>query len=186
MPPSSLPLAALAALGATVAALGAPVVAPAAPPPASGSGSASDRPAAVAGRWSWPLDPQPRVLRGFDDVSRYAAGHRGVDLSAQDSQQVLAPADGTVAFAGPVAGRGVLVLAHADGLRSSYEPVTATAPVGTVVRAGDVVATLAAGPAHCAGPCLHLGLRRGEDYLDPLGWLRRARPPVLLPLGRAG
>jgi len=81
----------------------------------------------------------------------------------------------------------VLVLAHADGLRSSYEPVAPGVAVGTDVRAGDVVATVAAAPAHCeAVACLHLGVRRGETYLDPLSLLRPADPPVLLPLGRPG
>jgi len=181
-------LATLAALTAAGAALAAVAVAPAAGPPAPTSPRiAPSTGLAPAARWAWPLVPRPAVLRGFDDVGRYAAGHRGADLAAVAGQAVLAPAAGTVVFAGAVAGRGVLVLAHADGLRSSYEPVVASAPVGTVVRAGDVVATLAAAPAHCgATACLHLGVRRGETYLDPLLLLLPAVAPVLLPLGRPG
>jgi len=35
---------------------------------------------------------------------------------------------------------------------------------------------------HCAGtPCLHLGARRGRDYLDPLPLLAHG-PVVLLPV----
>ena len=179
-----------ALLSAATASLAAAVVLvpPQAPSTASPALSPSPSPTAVpAARWAWPPAPRPDVLRGFDDVGPYAAGHRGVDLAAAPGQPVLAPAEGTVVFAGAVAGRGVLVLAHPDGLRSSYEPVEPVAAVGTRVGAGDVVAGVAAAPAHCgAVTCLHLGVRRGEAYLDPLQLLRAADPPVLLPLGRPG
>ncbi|NAZ84260.1 peptidoglycan DD-metalloendopeptidase family protein, partial [Kineococcus sp. R8] len=155
---------------------------------ASAAGPGSAGPAARAGpRWAWPLAPQPVVRRGFDDVGRYEAGHRGVDLVASAGAPVLAPTAARVVFAGPVAGRGVLVLLHPDGLRSSYEPVVDAAAVGTLVLAGQTVARVAAAPAHCgATACLHVGVRRGEDYLDPLLLLAPADPPVLLPLGRPG
>ncbi|MGI4896708.1 MAG: murein hydrolase activator EnvC family protein [Janthinobacterium lividum] len=192
MPSSSLSLTAFATAGLAATAITVTPVTGgslAAPSPLASSRSMAGTVAAV-GRWRWPLQPQPRVLRPFDDVSRYAAGHRGVDLSAGVDQQVLAPADGTVTFAGQVAGRGVLVLMHGgqdgEGLRTSYEPVVPVVAQGTAVHTGDVVATVAAGPAHCSQPCLHLGLRRGRAYLDPLDWLEPATPPVLLPLGRPG
>ncbi|NAZ88824.1 peptidoglycan DD-metalloendopeptidase family protein [Kineococcus sp. T90] len=132
------------------------------------------------------MSPRPVVLRGYDEVARYAPGHRGADLAAATGQAVLAPAAGVVVFAGPVAGRGVVVLEHAGGLRSTYEPAAATVPVGARPARGEPFAVVAPG-AHCGqGPCLHLGVRRGEDYLDPLALLGPAGPPVLLPLGRPG
>ncbi|WP_432501326.1 murein hydrolase activator EnvC family protein [Kineococcus arenarius] len=183
---AALTAAAAAALLAASSSAG-PAADPARPPGAVGSPASASPPAPGAGaRWSWPLHPRPVVLRGFDDVARYAPGHRGVDLAAEPGQQVLSPAPATVAFSGPVAGRGVVVLEHAGGLRTSYEPVLAGVPVGTRLDAGEAFAALGAG-AHCPdAPCLHLGLRRGEDYLDPLALLAPAGPPVLLPLGRAG
>ena len=33
-------------------------------------------PPTSAPRWVWPVEP-PRVVRGFDDVGPYEAGHRG-------------------------------------------------------------------------------------------------------------
>nr|WP_276612084.1 M23 family metallopeptidase [Kineococcus vitellinus] len=122
-------------------------------------------------------------MRGYDEVGRYAAGHRGADLAAAPGQPVLAVAAGSVAFAGPVAGRGVVVVAHADGSRTTYEPVVASVAAGQAVQRSGVLGAVAAAPAHCALPCLHLGLRRGEAYLDPLARLRGGAP-VLLPLGR--
>ncbi|GAB3459323.1 hypothetical protein GCM10027519_18930 [Kineococcus endophyticus] len=136
----------------------------------------------TARSWTWPVDPH-RVVRTFDDVGRYEAGHRGVDLAAAPGATVVAVAAGEVSFAGAVAGRGVVVVAHPDGLRTTYEPVDAVVRPGQAVTAGTPLGTLAALPLHCPAACLHLGLRRGETYLDPLSRLRET-PPVLLPLGR--
>lgn len=105
-----------------------------------------------------------------------------MDLGGEAGQSVLAPADGRVTFAGTVAGRGVVVVAHVEGLRSTFEPVRAQAVVGTAVRAGDPVAVIAETPGHCApATCLHWGVLRGDTYLDPLSFLTR-RPIVLLPV----
>jgi murein DD-endopeptidase MepM/ murein hydrolase activator NlpD len=96
---------------------------------------------------------------------------------------VLAAGAGRVTFSAVVAGRGVVVVTHPGGLRTTYEPVEQRAPVGTVVAAGDALGHLGARAGHCgARPCLHWGLRRGAEYLDPLTVVGRG-PPVLLPLG---
>ena len=95
-------------------------------------------------------------------------GHRGVDLAAEAGTPVQAAAAGTVAFAGVIAGRGVVVVSH-GALRTTYEPVTAAVATGQHVEAGTMLGSLQAGHPSCApASCLHWGLRRGEDYLDPL------------------
>lgn len=111
------------------------------------------------------------VVEGFDppDV-RWAAGHRGVDLAAAPGAQVVAPAAGVVAFAGLVAGRPVVVVDHGV-TRSTLEPVAASVPVGTRVDGGEAVGVLVAGHACAASACVHWGLLRGEEYLDPLSSL---------------
>lgn len=131
----------------------------------------------------WPLDPAPAVVRSFHaPPTPWSPGHRGVDLIATGGQPVLAPRAGRVTFVGVVAGRGVVVVTHPGGLRTSYEPVVAGPPVGTVVGRGDRIAVLAATPGHCApASCLHWGLRRGDVYVDPL-LLVGAGPPVLKPV----
>ncbi|MFF2569206.1 M23 family metallopeptidase [Streptomyces sp. NPDC058084] len=134
----------------------------------------------------WPIGPpRPDVLRGWEPPpGPYAAGHRGIDLAAPPGTPVVAPAAGTVSFAGPVAGRGVLTLTlHGTGtppLRTTYGPVDPLLPAGTAVRAGEVVARVTEG-GHCAAPCLHWGLLRGESYLNPLGLMRHG-PSRLLPV----
>lgn len=133
--------------------------------------------------WIWPLSPPHVVSRPFQPPpTAYGAGHRGVDLVGATGDPVRAAGAGVVSVAGPLAGRGIVVVAH-GGLRTTYEPVTASVQVGETVDAGDVLGQLEAGHAGCpVAACLHWGLRRGEDYLDPLTLVGRGRVR-LLPLG---
>ncbi|NLF04417.1 MAG: M23 family metallopeptidase [Actinomycetales bacterium] len=152
----------------------APTVA-AAPPETSSTAATS--------AYAPPL-PRPLALhRGFDPPAvRWGSGHRGVDLAASTGSSVLAPGAGTVSFAGTVAGRGVVTVAHPDGLRSSVEPVAAEVAVGDVVHAGDPLGRLDSAQSHCApSSCLHWGVRDAHGYVDPL-LLLRGGPTVLLPL----
>ena len=115
----------------------------------------------------WPLDDPATIVRGFNPPAlRWNAGHRGVDLAARLDAPVRSAAAGTVRFAGQIAGRGVVVVDHGS-VRTTYEPVTPKVRVGTAVVAGQVIGRLGAG-SHCPGTCLHWGLRRGAEYLDPL------------------
>ncbi len=140
--------------------------------------------AAEEGPWGWPLPgSSPDVARPFaPPESRYGAGHRGVDLVATPGAPVLAAGAGRVSFAGLLAGRGVVVVVHGS-LRTTYEPVTASVPVGASVALGDALGTLEPGHLGCpAAACLHWGLRRGEQYLDPMRLVERG-PVRLLPVG---
>jgi murein DD-endopeptidase MepM/ murein hydrolase activator NlpD len=138
-------------------------------------------------RLDWPLRPPPTVVRGFDAPSPdWNPGHRGVDLSGAPGQQVYAAGDATVVFAGPLAGRTVVSLAHPGGLRTSYEPVRTVVRVGQRVTAETVIGELVAGHAGCrAAACLHWGAMwgpaSGADYVDPLGLLK-STPIRLKPL----
>lgn len=132
--------------------------------------------------WQWPLvgggGSPPTVVRPFDPpLHRWLPGHRGVDLDARGSTQVLAAGPGTVIFAGVLFGEGVVVIEH-HGVRTTYEPVRASVHAGDAVVAGTPIGTLAAG--HCpTGACLHWGLvsghGRGVRYYDPLLLVGRVR-----------
>jgi murein DD-endopeptidase MepM/ murein hydrolase activator NlpD len=161
--------------GGRTATAGGPVVSPAGLSPAS--------------RWQWPLEPAPAVVRRFRaSPTLWGAGHRGVDLAARVGQPVLAAAAGVVTFAGVVAGRGVVAVTHAGGLRSTYEPVRGDVVVGARVSAGQPIGVVEGTPGHCSPvTCLHWGAVRGSGhaarYVDPLAMLGvDLSPPVLLPL----
>lgn len=131
---------------------------------------AAAAPWASAPVWVAPLGMPPVVTRGFDPPpDRFAAGHRGVDLGGASGAAVLAAGDGVVVFAGMVAGRPVVSIAHPDGLRTTYEPVEPAVRAGQPVSRGTVIGRVLTGHAGCpVQACLHWGLRRGEVYLDPL------------------
>jgi len=139
----------------------------------------------VVTSFGWPVAP-PAVVRPFDPPARpWLPGHRGIDIAAPPSVVVRAAGAGTVLFAGTIAGRGVVSVGHAGGLRTTYEPVTATVDLGTVVVRGDPIGRLEAGHHGCPqAACLHWGLRRGPLYLDPLALLGLGRVR-LLPLDQA-
>nr|WP_116076396.1 M23 family metallopeptidase [Asanoa ferruginea] len=117
-----------------------------------------------------PLEPPLRVTRRFDGPPRpWLPGHRGVDLASAPGATVWAAGLGEVVFAGPVAGRSVVSIQHPGGLRTTYEPLTPVVRRGDQVAAGDPIGTLDAGHPGCpAAACLHWGLRRDAEYLDPL------------------
>ena len=96
---------------------------------------------------------------------------------------MYAAAAGTVVFAGELAGRPVVSIAHPGGLRTSYEPVLASVRAGQRVDAGTMLGELQAGHAGCAAAaCLHWGAMWGPasraDYVDPLGLV--ASTPIRL------
>jgi murein DD-endopeptidase MepM/ murein hydrolase activator NlpD len=133
----------------------------------------------------WPLMPTHAVVRGFDPPDDpWGSGHRGVDLLGTVGQQVGVALAGRVVFAGPLAGRGVVVVTHGD-TRTTYEPVAATVGVGEVLAKGEGLGTLELAGSHCfPRACLHWGWLRGESYLDPL-LLVGGGPIRLLPLWRS-
>ncbi|WP_442945553.1 peptidoglycan DD-metalloendopeptidase family protein [Nocardia sp. SSK8] len=145
--------------------------------------------AVEAGDFGWPLRPRPSVEKRFDKPERnWLPGHRGVDLAAADGQLVVAAGDGVVVFAGVVAGKPVVSIDHAGGLRTTYEPVRAQVVVGARVVRGTPIGTVVAGHEGCpVSACLHWGARResGEhnrrEYVDPLGLLHEV-PIRLKPL----
>lgn len=137
----------------------------------------------ATGRWAWPLEPEPEVVRRFDPPDQpWLPGHRGVDLAGSVGQTVVAPTAGRVSWSGVIAGRAVVVVTHAGGLRSTFEPVGEAPAAGTVVARGGRVGEITSTAGHCAPrTCLHWGVLRRDTYLDPLSFVGRARV-ILLPL----
>jgi murein DD-endopeptidase MepM/ murein hydrolase activator NlpD len=137
--------------------------------------------------YSAPLSPL-QVVRPFDPpASRFGAGHLGVDLATAPGAAARSAGAGVVTFAGSVAGRGVVVVLHADGISTEYEPLSPTVASGAVVRRGQVLGLVHGTHGACAaGRCLHWGARRGDQYLDPLLLLRPLGPVRLLPWTDSG
>ena len=147
-------------------------------------------------------ESRPRVIRPFENpAQRWSAGHRGVDLAVpENNRRVYAPAPGKVVFSGTVVNRKVLVIAHPDGRRSTFDPMDEALPVGTTVAAGDVIGTVAVTASgnserpyrRCSTPCLYWGVRQGgargdgsgktAEYINPMSLLGSKKPSILLPV----
>jgi hypothetical protein len=134
-------------------------------------------PAAYA--WSWPV--QGPVLQPFsyDESHPYASGqHRGIDIGADAAgEQVVAPAAGTVSFAGPVPTNGeCITIQTTDGYTVTLTHLgTTLVAKGTSVAEGQVVGTIGpSGTPELDRPYVHLGIRAASDpngYVDPLSLL---------------
>lgn len=147
-------------------------------------------------------ESRPHVVRPFEKpAQRWSAGHRGVDLAVPEhDRRVYAPAPGTVVFSGTVVNRKVLVIAHPDGRRSTFEPMDEALPVGTTVAAGEVIGTVATASGgnserpyrRCSTVCLYWGVRQGgargdgsgkeAEYINPMSLLGSKEPSILLPV----
>jgi Peptidase family M23 len=122
----------------------------------------------LADEWIPPVSGA--VVRPFvAPIAVYAAGHRGVDFAAAPSTHVRAANDGTVSFAGDVAGSLHVVVAHTGGIRTSYSFLaSADVQTGDPVRRGEVIGR-AGGSAEGHEPgVLHFGVRVGDRYVDPM------------------
>lgn len=147
-------------------------------------------------------ESRPQVIHPFEKpAQRWSAGHRGVDIAIpENDRRVYAPAPGKVVFSGTVVNRKVLVIAHPDGRRSTFEPMDETLPVGTTVTAGEVIGTVASAAdgngerpyLRCSTPCLYWGVRQGgarrdgsgktAEYINPMSLLGSKEPSILLPV----
>jgi murein DD-endopeptidase MepM/ murein hydrolase activator NlpD len=180
---------AIALLPALLAAAGPATAEPAVtdrPRAAATPASVSPSAPAAPSRWTWPFPGHPRILRVFAPPPQpWLPGHRGVDLAASPGTPVRAAGPGTVAYAGPLAGRGVVTVLHAGGLRTTYLPVRASVRRGQALEPGEAIGTVEDVPGHCPTGCLHWGLLRDRHYLDPLLLLGHGQVR-LLPLRTGG
>jgi hypothetical protein len=130
----------------------------------------------------WPLAESRPVLLAYG--STYVApdgterSHSGVDLKADPGCDVLSVVDGVVSFAGriPTAdGSSVLAVTVEDtsGLRCTVMPLEALAVErGNEVWEGATIGMLAeSGDRSTSEPHVHVSVRRGDTYLDPMSVL---------------
>jgi hypothetical protein len=140
--------------------------------------------------WTWPVDGPVLQPFAFDPDSPYAGGqHRGIDVGAPTGTPVLAPAAGTVSFAGAVPGGGLtLAIRTPDGYSVTLVHLGALgAARGATVEEGEAVGSVGpSGEPEHSEPYVHLGIRIAADpqgYVDPLSLLpaRAGAPPTNVP-----
>lgn len=159
-----------AGLRAELAALPGPVLRPAQPgravvadalptPPATTFTAPSDFQLPVSGR----------TVSGFGATQQSGLLSQGIALAPREGAQVVAPASGRVAFAGPYRGYGrIVIVEHGSGLTSLLTGLARTdVAVGDTLVAGSPV-----GVAGGRAPVIGFELRRGGTPVNPLDLLR--------------
>ncbi len=117
---------------------------------------------------AWIIPVSGRLISGFGE-RREVGLTTGIALAASGGAQVVSPADGRVAFAGPYRGYGRIVIVEHDGgwttLVTNLGRIGAT--VGEKVVQGSPLGS--AGPGR---PVLTVELRRGGTPVNPLEQVR--------------
>lgn len=108
-----------------------------------------------------------RLISGFGDASRGTMA-RGITMAVRAQAQVVAPSAGRVAFAGPFAGYGqIVIIDHPGGFTSL---ITGLAKLSAQVG-GNVVAGSPLGSAGAGQPQVTLELRKDGRPVNPLDQL---------------
>lgn len=160
----------VAALRAELAGLPGPVLRPADLAAALPSEPAAPSPTASApARRDFQLPVQGRTLVGFGARRDSGLASTGLTLAPARDAQVVAPARGRVAFAGPYRGFGRIVIIEHDGGWTSLVTGLAAADVavGDSVIGGSPIGRAAGGPE-----TLTFELRRDGKPVNPLQYLR--------------
>ena len=140
--------------------------------------------------WTWPATGAVLQPFLFDPAHPYAAGqHRGLDVGGDAGAAVLAPAAGSVTFAGTVPSSGKSVtITTGDGYAVTLTHLgSITVARGAAVAEGAVVGTIGpSGDPEVTQPYVHFGIRiaaQSQGYLDPLTFVpvRVPAPAALLP-----
>ena len=117
--------------------------------------------------WQWPY--QGRVIRGFEgDVNR------GINISGQIGDPVLAASSGDVVYSGRgVQGSGnLIIIRHSDKYLSAYAHNSAMlVGEGSKVRGGEKIAEI--GQDSSGTSMLHFEIRVDGRSVDPIGLLPR-------------
>lgn len=152
-----------------LAALPGPVLRPAQPGQAQTAPDAAAAPAATGAPRGYILPVAGRLVAGFGASQPGRPVSRGVTLAAAGQAQIVAPAAGRVAFAGPFQGYGqIVIIEHGGGWVSLITGlVELDCRVGANLVAGSPIGRLGPGSG-----VITLELRQNGQAVNPLDYLR--------------
>ncbi|MGE3691391.1 MAG: murein hydrolase activator EnvC [Novosphingobium sp.] len=130
---------------------------------------ADPQPSPPAGMTTYVMPVAGRLIAGFGEARQGQPLSRGIVLATRQGAQVVAPAAGRVAFAGPFRGYGAIVIVEHTGGWTSL--ITGLAQLDT--RVGDtLVAGSPLGIAGAGSPQISLELRRNGEPVNPLEYIK--------------
>lgn len=158
------------ALRRELAALPGPIVRPPRPQDSEviGADPAAPTPLATAPPGDFQLPVVGRTVAGFGSVSPAGLVSSGLSLAPRSGAQVVAPARGRVAFAGPYRGyERIVIIEHEGGWTSLVTGLARTdVAVGEALVAGAPL-----GVAAVDSPLVTLELRREGEPVNPLDYI---------------
>ena len=109
----------------------------------------------------------------FDSTVREP--HRAIDISAPMGRMVIAPADGTIIYAGQRAGFGnIIIIDHKFGLTTRYAHLQRmVVQVGQHIARGEIIGYVGMS-GRTTGPHLHFELWRSGRPVNPLKYIQDA------------
>lgn len=135
--------------------------------------------------WVTPV-PAMEILTAFDPPDKpWLKGHRGIDVLTVAGEPLRAPTEGTIRFAGTVAGMPTVSVLTADEHVLSFQPASTQLQKGEEFSTGERIGTVESG-SHCDRSCLHIGAWANggqKHYLDPAVFFGQEQS-LLLPLSR--
>ncbi len=98
--------------------------------------------------------------------------HEGIDIANRYGADIMAPADGTVMFAGVKPGYGkMVVLDHSNGIETRFAHASKTfVTAGEYVRRGQRIASVGSS-GHSTGPHCHYEVHAGGLPVDPCWYI---------------
>lgn len=122
----------------------------------------------ITSLFAWRDDPFFNAASGGEADTEF---HRGIDISAARSRDILACADGVVCFTGSSTGYGnYLMIDHGDFVSLYAHCAELLANCGDAVHAGDSIA-IAGATGRATGPHLHFEIRVDGQAVDPLEYI---------------
>ena len=120
--------------------------------------------ARLAGSLAYHLPVVGVIVTGMGELSDSGVRARGLTISAQPGAQIVAPADGHIAFAGPYRGFGqIVIIDHGSGWASLITDIARLSTrVGQGVRQGEPLGVASQG----ASPTVTVELRRQGRPVD--------------------
>ncbi len=126
--------------------------------------------------------PSERITTGFGWRRSYNGGpydsyHDGIDYGAPGGTAIIAPANGTVVFAGPLQVRGnTTIIDHGWGVYTGYwHQYKINVTVGQVVKQGEAIGEVGSSGLS-TGSHLHFSVWVGGNAVNPEQWLTTVFP----------